>query len=69
MFNDILAPANPDAAAVIRVDYANTVDAADGYIVSLRAINYAGPGDLLRRHGQLCDAAGDPDDRAQVSTA
>ncbi|HBW20070.1 MAG TPA: hypothetical protein DEH11_14220, partial [Actinobacteria bacterium] len=42
-FNDILPPANPDSAAVIRVDYANTVDSSDGYIVSLRVINYAGP--------------------------
>jgi subtilase family serine protease len=42
-FNDILAPANPDSAAVIRVDYTNSVDNSAGYIVSLRAINYAGP--------------------------
>ena len=42
-FNDILPPASPDSAAVIRVDYANTVDSSDGYIVSLRVINYAGP--------------------------
>ena len=42
-FFDVTAPANPDAAAVIRVDYANTVDSSDGYIVSVRAINYAGP--------------------------
>jgi len=42
-YNDITAPANPDAAAVIRVDFANTVDATNGYAVSVRAINYAGP--------------------------
>lgn len=42
-FNDTLAPSNPDAAAVIRVDFANTVDATNGYVVSVRAINYAGP--------------------------
>ncbi len=42
-FYDIVAPANPNAAAVIRVDYANEVDSSAGYIVSLRAINYAGP--------------------------
>jgi len=42
-FFDVKAPANPDAAAVIRVDYGNTVDASDGYVVSVRAINYAGP--------------------------
>jgi subtilase family serine protease len=50
-FNDILPPANPDSAAVIRVDYGNTVDPSDGYVVSLRAINYAGP-------ETYCDATG-----------
>jgi subtilase family serine protease len=42
-FFDVNAPTNPDAAAVVRVDYANTVDASNGYLVSVRAINYAGP--------------------------
>ncbi len=42
-FFDVNAPTNPDAAAVVRVDYANTVDATNGYLVSVRAINYAGP--------------------------
>ena len=42
-FRDILPPANPHSAAVIRVDYVNTVNASDGFLVSLRAINYAGP--------------------------
>jgi subtilase family serine protease len=42
-FTDILAPSNPDSAAVIRVDYADTVDNTAGYNVSVRAINYAGP--------------------------
>ncbi len=42
-FNDILSPASPDSTAVVRVDYANTVDSSSGYIVSLRAIDYAGP--------------------------
>jgi subtilase family serine protease len=42
-FLDVVAPANPDAAAVLRVDFANTVDASNGYNVSVRAINYAGP--------------------------
>ena len=41
-FEDILPPSNPNAAALIRVDYANSVDASQGYLVSLRAINYAG---------------------------
>jgi subtilase family serine protease len=42
-FKDILPPANPNATAVTRVDYANTVDASAGYLVSLRAIDYQGP--------------------------
>jgi subtilase family serine protease len=42
-FNDILAPTDPDSAAVIRVDYGDDVDTADGYVVSLRVINYEGP--------------------------
>jgi subtilase family serine protease len=42
-FFDVQAPANPNAAAVIRVDYANAVDSSEGFVVSLRAINYAGP--------------------------
>ena len=50
-FNDTLPPAQPHSAAVIRVDYGNTVDASDGYIVSLRTINYAGP-------ETYCDATG-----------
>jgi subtilase family serine protease len=41
-FNDIVPAANPDATAVIRVDYANTVNKSSGYIVSLRAIDYQG---------------------------
>jgi subtilase family serine protease len=42
-FKDILAPTNPDSTAVIRVDYANSVDVGGGYVVSLRAIDYQGP--------------------------
>ena len=42
-FNDILAPNNPDSAAAVRVDYANSVDASEGYDISLRVINYEGP--------------------------
>ncbi|HEY3907141.1 MAG TPA: S53 family peptidase, partial [Streptosporangiaceae bacterium] len=47
-FTDITAPGPRGskaarAASVIRVDFANTVDNSIGYIVSLRAINYAGP--------------------------
>ena len=42
-FADTLPPADPNKAAVIRVDFANTVDPSNGFIMSARAINYAGP--------------------------
>ncbi len=42
-FYDILAPSNPDSAAVIRVDYTNEIDSSQGYTISLRTIGYAGP--------------------------
>jgi subtilase family serine protease len=42
-FNDIVPQASPLSTAVIRVDYANTQDASDGYLVSMRTITYAGP--------------------------
>jgi subtilase family serine protease len=61
-YNDITAPSNPDAAAVIRVDYANSVDASDGYVVSVRAINYAGP-------ETYCDATGNCATRPVTLTA
>jgi subtilase family serine protease len=41
-FNDIVPPANPKTSAVIRVDYANTVNGSDGYNVSLRVLDYQG---------------------------
>jgi subtilase family serine protease len=41
-FNDIVPAANPNATAVIRVDFANTVNKSSGYVVSLRAIDYQG---------------------------
>jgi subtilase family serine protease len=50
-FNDIVAPASPLSTAVIRVDYRNTVDNSNGYVVSLRAIDYQGP-------ETYCDATG-----------
>jgi hypothetical protein len=50
-FHDIQLPPHPDSAAVIRVDYANTVNPSAGYIVSLRALNYEGP-------ETYCDATG-----------
>jgi subtilase family serine protease len=42
-FTDILPPAQPNSAAVIRVDFANSVSSAGGFVISARAINYAGP--------------------------
>ncbi len=41
-FDDILPPADPDATSVIRVDFANTVNASEGYEISLRQIDYEG---------------------------
>jgi subtilase family serine protease len=41
-FNDILPPAHPNASAVIRVDYANTQNAVDGYNISVRVLDYEG---------------------------
>ena len=61
-FNDILPPANPNSAAVIRVDFANTVNASDGFLVSARAINYAGP-------ETYCDATGNCATRNVTLTA
>jgi subtilase family serine protease len=48
---DIVPPANPNSASTLRVDYANTVDATDGYNVSLRTFDYEGP-------ETYCDGAG-----------
>jgi subtilase family serine protease len=42
-FDDIVPPFSPNATSTIRVDFANTVDNSAGYLVSLRAIGYAGP--------------------------
>jgi subtilase family serine protease len=42
-FDDIVPPADPDSTAVIRVNYADSVDSADGYNVFVRAIGYSGP--------------------------
>ena len=61
-FNDIVPPANPNSASVIRVDYANTVDASSGYLVSLRAIDYAGP-------ETYCDGTGNCATRPVTLTA
>jgi subtilase family serine protease len=40
---DVVPPAVPADSATIRVDYANTVDATNGYNVSLRVLDYQGP--------------------------
>jgi subtilase family serine protease len=50
-YNDILPPPHPNATAVVRVDYANTVDNSAGYVISLRVIDYQGP-------ETYCDATG-----------
>jgi subtilase family serine protease len=60
-FNDIVPPANPDSAGVVRVDYADEVNPADGYIMSLRAINYAGP-------ETFCDPTGNCETRDVTTT-
>jgi len=61
-FNDIKPPANPHSAAVIRVDYANGVNPAAGYVVSMRVINYAGP-------ETYCDGTGNCATRLVTLTA
>jgi subtilase family serine protease len=42
-FRDIVPPANPATAAVVRVDFANEVDNSAGYNVSVRQLDYEGP--------------------------
>jgi subtilase family serine protease len=61
-YSDIQAPASPDSAATVRVDYANSVDSSDGYAISLRAINYAGP-------ETYCDTTGNCETRNVTLTA
>ncbi len=64
-FNDIVPPASPLSTAVIRVDFGNTVNNNDGYVVSLRVIDYEGPetytdptGNSATRNVTLTTAAG-----------
>ena len=59
-FNDIRTPVHPHSAAVARVDFANTQDATDGYLVSLRVLDYEGletycdaTGNCASRHVEL----------------
>ncbi len=50
-FRDIRPPAKPNSAAVVRVNFTNTINGSDGFLVSARSINYAGP-------ETYCDATG-----------
>jgi subtilase family serine protease len=50
-FDDIVAPANPHSAAATFVEYANYVNASQGYDVDFSAIDYEGP-------ETYCDATG-----------
>jgi subtilase family serine protease len=42
-YYDVVRPASFHSAAVIRVDYANAVNASGGFIMSMRPLNYQGP--------------------------
>jgi subtilase family serine protease len=55
-FYDVMAPPNPLTADVARVDYANEQDSSDGYVISLRTINYEGP-------ETFCDGTGNCETR------
>ena len=61
-FQDIVPPFSPNATSVVRVDFANTVDNSAGYLVSLRAIGYAGP-------ETYCDGTGNCATRPVTLTA
>ena len=61
-FSDIVPPFSPNATSVVRVDFANTVDNTNGYNVSLRAIDYAGP-------ETFCDGTGNCATRPVTLTA
>ena len=50
-YYDVTRPASFHSAAVIRVDYANAVNAAGGFVMSMRPLNYQGP-------ETYCDATG-----------
>ena len=55
-FNDIVPPSDPASSAVIRVDFTNTVNSANGFNVSARAIDYEGP-------ETFCDGTGNCETR------
>jgi hypothetical protein len=61
-FTDILPPANPNSAAVVRVDFANAVNSSNGFVISARTINYAGP-------ETFCDSTGNCATRNVTLTA
>jgi subtilase family serine protease len=50
-FKDILPPSDPNKAATVRVDYADSVDSSDGYVIKLRVLDYQGV-------EQYCDLTG-----------
>jgi subtilase family serine protease len=60
-FNDIVPPADPDSSAVVRVDFANTVNNVDGYIISLRVQDWEGT-------ETYCDATGNCASRPDILT-
>ncbi len=57
-----MPPFSPNATSVVRVDFANTVDNTNGFNVSLRAIDYAGP-------ETFCDGTGNCATRPVTLTA
>jgi subtilase family serine protease len=50
-YYDVVRPASFHSAAVVRVDYANAVDSSNGFVVSMRPLNYQGS-------ETYCDATG-----------
>ncbi len=42
-YYDVTRPASFHSAAVVRVDYANAVNASGGFVMSMRPLNYQGP--------------------------
>ena len=61
-FTDIMPPGQPNSAAVIRVDFVNGVNHLNGFVISARAINYAGP-------ETFCDGTGNCATRNVTLTA
>lgn len=61
-YNDILPPADPHSTSVIRVDFANTVNNASGFLVSLRQIDFEGT-------ETNCDGTGNCESRTAILNA